>query len=534
MIVATKYRRVILNPENIGLITTVIPTADVIRYQGREVVAVPHRIDEVRVLNNLGFKVPSPITFYHEWKAPFEAFEAQKITAGMLTLNPRAYVLNELGTGKTQALLWAADYLMKVGIIHRVLVVCTMSTMERAWGDEIFRGFMHRTALQVYGTPKRRLKVLSLDADFYILNHHGLKVEGMVEALQDRPDIDLVIVDELAVFRNSRSDLYHALERVINGEDTRKRRRAGKPWAWGATAKPTPTEPTDAWAQCRLITPNTVPRYFSHFRDLVMMRFGPYKWQPRVNAADLVAEAMRPAVRFTRAQCYDIKEPIYETRHADMSPDQKRVYHDLQQELIAEYEAGQITAVNEAVKIGKLVQVASGVAYGQDKLEIQIPCPDRLAVLAELMDEATAKIIIYAPFKCTVRMLETWLAEQGRKVGVVTGETSKNARDTIFSQFQNRTHEMDTLLAQPGTMAHGLTLTAADMIIWWAPLDNNEIYEQANGRFTRFDQQAQPIVAHIEASPAERAVYNRLKNHQNFQNLVLELIEQSQNVLVLD
>ncbi len=525
MIVATKYKRVIIYPEDPRMITTVIPTATVIRQGDKEVVAVPHRIDEVRVLNNLGFKVPSPITFYHEWGAPFDAFEAQRITAGMLTLNPRAYVCNELGTGKTQAMLWASDYLMKVGYIHRVLICSTLSTMERAWGDELFSSFPHRTVRQLYGSAVRRLKMLEQEADYYVINHDGLKVKGIIEALHARPDIDLVIVDELAVFRNSKSDRYKALERLINGHVDRKGRRlaAAKEWVWGATAKPTPNEPTDAWAQCKLITPGTVPMYFKQFREQTMFQKGPYTWIARPDAADTVANAMRPAVRFKRSQCYDMKEMQFETRHAPMTPEQAGIYKEMRDELIANYNMGQIKAVNEASKISKLVQIASGVVYGRDKEEIQLPCGPRLEVLDEVCEEASAKVIIFAPFRCTISMIAAFRRDRGKKVGVIHGGVSKAERDRIFREFQHG--DIDELIAQPGTMAHGLTLTAADTIIWYAPIDDNDIYGQAIGRITRPNQKLTPVVVHIEGSVAERAVYRRLERKESFQNVLLEILQ---------
>lgn len=514
MIVATKYKRVLLYPPDPKMITTVIPTATIIRQDGKEVVAVPHRIDEVRVLNNMGFKVPSPISFYHEWQASFTPFEAQKITAGMLTLNPRAYVLNDLGTGKTQAMLWAADYLMKVGIIRRALVCCTLSTMDIVWGDTIFANFPGRTSVALHSWgASRRVKLLGEDADFYIVNHHGLKIKELREAIRKRKDIDLVIIDELAVFRNSRTDIYRAMEKVLEG----------RVWVWGATARPTPSEPTDAWAQAKLITPSIVPHYFKQFRDMVMIQRGPYKWEAKPHAADVVAKIMQPSVRFRRDQCYDITEPIYETRHAEMSPEQQKVYHELKTELIAQYDSGQIKAFNQAVKLAKLVQISSGVVYSTTGQEIQIPCPNRMEVLDELVQEASAKVIIFAPFKCTVNMLAHERRGIGKRVGVVYGEVSKTERDRIFRAFQDG--DLDELIAQPGAMAHGLTLTAADMIVWFAPVDNNEIYEQANGRITRPDQTETPIYAHIEGCPADRIIYNRLKKKQDFQDVLLELIQ---------
>ena len=534
MLVATKYKRVLLYPPDPKMITTVIPTATIIEQGGKQAVAVPHRIDEVRVLNNLGFKVPSPISFYHEWRAPFDAFEAQKITAGMLTLNPRAYVLNELGTGKTQATLWAADYLMKVGLIRRVLICCTLSTIERVWGDEIFSSFRHRTAVSLHShSAARRLKLLDQPADFYIINHDGLKVTGVLDALIKRLDIDLVVIDELAVFRNSRKDMYLAMDGLLTGKVHRKTANGkrtrivqiGPPkvWAWGLTAKPTPTAPTDAWAQCKLITPGTVPPYFKHFRDETMFQPGPYKWESKPYAADAVARVMRPSVRFKRSQCYDAKEPQYETRHAQMSVEQQKVYDELKRDLITQYEAGEIKAFNQAVKLAKLVQISSGVVYSTTHDEIQIPCGERLQVLDELCEEATNKVIIFAPFVCTVKMIASDRRARGKRVGVVYGNVSKHERDKIFLAFQHG--DLDELIAQPAAMAHGLTLTAADMIIWFAPVDNGEIYEQANGRITRPSQAETPIFAHIEGCQADRIIYRRLKRKQDFQNVVLELLQ---------
>jgi SNF2 family DNA or RNA helicase len=292
---------------------------------------------------------------------------------------------------------------------------------------------------------------------------------------------------------------------------------------WGTTAKPTPNEPTDAWGQCRLVTPSTVPTYFKQFRDQVMVQRGPYKWEAKPHAADVVATVMQPSVRFRRDQCYDIREAIYETRHADMSPEQQKLYEELRRDLIAQYDSGQIKAFNQAVKLAKLVQISSGVVYGTTGQEIQIPCQPRLEVLDELIGEASAKVIIFAPFKCTISMLAHERRALGRRVGVIHGEVGKTERTAIFRDFQHG--DLDELIAQPGAMAHGLTLTAADMIVWFAPVDSNEIYEQANGRITRPDQTEVPIYAHIEGCTADRIIYNRLKKKQDFQDVVLELIQ---------
>jgi hypothetical protein len=79
-----------------------------------------------------------------------------------------------------------------------VLILSPLSTLERVWGDAIFKGFPNRKGVVLHGTAQRRKKLLKTDADFYIINHDGFniiadEVKGM---------FDLIIVDEAAVLRN--------------------------------------------------------------------------------------------------------------------------------------------------------------------------------------------------------------------------------------------------------------------------------------------------------------------------------------------
>ena len=97
-------------------------------------VAVHYGLDETQALAKLNIKnVPSPITRDYDWPGQFKPFEHQKQTASFLTLRKRAFCFNEQGTGKTAAVIWAADYLMKLGLVRRVLIICPLSIMKSAW-----------------------------------------------------------------------------------------------------------------------------------------------------------------------------------------------------------------------------------------------------------------------------------------------------------------------------------------------------------------------------------------------------------------
>lgn len=517
MLVSTKHKHLLVNARYPNKIMAVIPTAKSFQYQGRTLLAVPHKLDEVQVLNNLGLRAPSPMAYYYEWPGKYVPFEAQRVTGSFASIHRRAYILNDLGTGKTMSVLWAADWLMRIGAVKKALVMCPLSTMERTWGDEIFNSFPDRKASIVYGSAERRVKMLrDPDADFYVINHHGIKIKQVLAELQRRPDIDLIIIDELAVFRNSKSDLWKAANKIVKQRS----------WVWGMTGTPTPNAPTDAFGQCKLITPDSVPKYYGAFRDEVMRPDGPFGWKPRRDAMDRVYMAMQPAVRFSRDDCIDLPPCMYSTRTCPLSPEADKAYKEMKRELKTASEAGQVTAVNKAVMTSKLVQIACGVAYGKGGDEVLLPSPSRLDALFEIVEESTGKVIVFVPFTAPLDMIAGALGQAGIKAAVIDGRVGKSARDEIFRAFQ-QDHEPRVLVAQPAAMSHGLTLTEANTIVWYAPPTSNEIYQQANGRITRPGQKQNQFIIHLEGTPIERVMYKRLEERGSMQDVLLAAFRDS-------
>lgn len=515
--ILTDKKAVVFKLKQPERITTVIPTSKLVHHKGDTLVAVPHKPDETKVLRNIGFEVPDPMRYYYEYPGRFKPFEAQIQSASFLSMNPRCFCLNSMGLGKTVTSLWAYDYMRHIKQVRRALIICPLSTMERTWADEIFKTFPHLDAVVVYGSREKRKKLLKQDADLYIINTDGIKT--IVDDLKERDDIDLIIVDEIAMFRNASTDRWKTLNTICNKQITRR--------VWALTGSPVPNEPTDAWAQCRVVTPHSedVPKYFGKFRDLVMRQISQYKWVQKDNAMDVVRQSMQPAIRFALDDCVDLPEQIFEQRDVEMTTEQKKAYKDMLSKLTAEYEGGQILAVNEAVKANKLIQIACGVAYGPDGSEIVIPATHRVEVLKECIDESEGKVLVFVPLTGVLAHLKEELSKH-YSVEVVCGETKKHERDQIFSAFQN-TPEPRVLLANAATMSHGLTLTAATNIIWYAPVYSGEVYEQACARVRRPGQKKTTVIVHIAASEVERRAYARLKDKQRMQGLLLDLMKEA-------
>jgi len=516
MIVIPEKKALLLRLRDPERVKAVIPTARMVMHRGQQHIAVPHKVEAVQLLRNLGITAPSPIGFYYNWPGRYKPFNAQKEAAEFMTVHNRAFNLADLGTGKTLATLWAYDYLRSRGVVNKALVVSPLSTLERTWADEIFNHFHHLHCVVLYGTREQRLKQLKQKADVYLINHDGMKISGFVEAMADRPDIDLIIVDEIAqAARNAGTDRFKVLNTLVNKQHSRR--------AWGLTGTPTPDNPTDAWAQCRLLVPERVPPYFNRFRDQVMRQAGPFAWVPRPNALEVVKEAMQPAIRFNRDECVDLPPCMYETRQAEMTVEQRKAYKNMLTKLHTEIANGEVTAVNEAVKAQKLLQIGCGVAYSGDGEHLIMDATPRMEVVREVCEESNSKSIVFVPFVGSIEPLRQYLEKHGFSTEAIHGGVSKKERDVIFRDFQ-KAKDPQVLVAQPAAMSHGLTLTAASTIIWYAPTNSNDIFEQANARITRPGQKHSQLIMMIQGTDIEAKYYRRLKDKQKVQGVLLEMV----------
>lgn len=480
------------------------------RVEGERLV-VPHTHDVVKLARNLGLKAPAPIMVRYDWNGD-SPFKTQKVTAAMLTMNRRAYVLSEMGTGKTRSTLYALDFLIREKQIERAIVVAPLSTLTTVWYREVFRYFNHLSVGILHGTREKRKEILKQDHHIYVINHDGLKT--VLGDLATRLDIGAVVVDELAAFRNARTDRWKALAAVVGSRQ----------FAWGLTGSPTPNEPSDAWAQAKLLTPDRAPKFFKNFKEATMMQVSTFRWVARRDAKDTVYEMLQPAVRFKRDDCVELPPVIYDTREAPLTAEQKRVYTEMMRHLKIAFASGEVNAANEGVLMSKLLQITTGFVYTKDGKSVELDNAPRMDALVELIDEAEGKVIVFVDFIHASKMVANRLAKLGYSVAQVSGETSKTERDRIFTEFQSAEFPR-IIVAHPRCMAHGLTLTAANVIVWFSPTTSLEIYEQACARITRPGQSRKTLIMHLTGSAVEAKLYKRLQQKASLQGALLEMFE---------
>jgi SNF2 family DNA or RNA helicase len=509
--------------------------AERLQVNGEELYAIPHNLEETKILSDVGLKVRSPILDYYDWPHGPEIehpFEAQRETAAFFTLNNRAHCHNGLGSGKTLAALWAYDYLKSVGLANKLLVVATLSTLEPAWQESIATHLPHLRSVVVYGTRKKREALLELPADVYVTNHDGAVI--LADQFAARTDIDTVIVDEIAeAARNARTARWRALHTIANGIWYRmnsdglttclKSPYPEKTRVWGLTGTPIPNAPTDAYAQAKLVTPNSVSMRFAEFENQVMRQVSTFRWVSKPDALDRVYELLSPSIRFSREECVDLPPTTYTHRHVPLTVEQKKAYQQMFDNLAAEAAEGRITAANEGVQVSKLAQICCGAAYASTGKTININAKPRLDEVLSLVHESETKTLVFVPFVSAIAMVLEFLRKSGVSAEAIYGDVSKTERDRIFGLFQH-TEDVQVIVAQPGAMAHGLTLVRASTIVWYAPTTRPDHYEQANARITRPGQKFNTLIIHIEGSPIEKRIYERLKSKASLQGVLLDMV----------
>lgn len=471
--------------------------------------AFPNNLYNLQIARWLGLNVPPPLAAY-DWPGQFKPFQAQTTMANFMVVHPRNANLSDMGTGKTLAALWASDFVMQQNPGMRTLIVAPLSTLYRVWSDAVFQHFTgRRKCVVLHGDAKKRKKLLAQPFDYYIVNFDGVGV--LRQELAKRDDIQLVVIDEASAYRDGTTKRHRVARAIL----------AGRHYLWLMTGTPTPNSPTDAYGIAKLIN-NAFGESFISFRARCMEKVSMWKWLPRPGAHVLAHQLMQPSIRFAIEDCMDLPPQLIELRDVELSADQKAAYEKFKRDLLLETKEGKlITAVNEAVKRLKLIQIACGAIYDSEHDINKVDAAPRIAVLREVMQECTAKVIIFAPLTSVVTLLHEEL-KADYACAVVTGNTSIKERADIFRDFQED-KDPRVLIADPGTMAHGLTLTAATTIVWYAPTDRTELYLQANKRIDRPGQTKTNIVVQLAATRIEREIYRRLEANENMQGLILKL-----------
>jgi SNF2 family DNA or RNA helicase len=494
-------------------ITSNIEKSEVIEWRGNLAdMIVFWGVPEMTKLNQLvSFRsnLPSPISRDYNFPGLYRPFDHQRATSEFLSINRRAFCFNEAGTGKTSSVIWAADYLMQQGIVKRVLVICPLSIMYSAWQSDVMNTAMHRSIAVAHGTAAKRKKIIEGGYEFVVINYDGVQI---VREDIEKGNFDLIVVDEANAYKSPSTTRWKTLAKLLKPETM----------LWMLTGTPASQSPVDAYGLARLVCPQNVPKFSMAWRDKVMQQITRFKWVPRPNARHEVFKVLQPAIRFAKDECLDLPDVMYQTRDIPLSAQVQKFYKQLKDQMMIEAAGTQVSAVNAAAGLNKLLQISGGAVYTDKHEVIEFDVSPRLNALMEVIEETDNKIIIFVPYRHTIELLARYLTEHNIDNQVIQGSVSATQRASIINQFQSM-DDPRVLIIQPQAASHGVTLTRADTVVFWSPVMSVETYLQCIARMDRVGQVNKMTVVHLQGSEVERKMYKMLQGKVDLHTKLVDL-----------
>jgi SNF2 family DNA or RNA helicase len=220
-----------------------------------------------------------------------------------------------------------------------------------------------------------------------------------------------------------------------------------------------------------------------------------------------------------------LPEVTHVERDAPLTAQQMKFYRMLKNDMIMKAAGEEISSANAATNLNKLLQISGGAVYTDHKEVVEFDVSNRLQVVLEVIEESSHKVLVFVPFTHTIELLKTYLIKNNIACEVINGAVPVNRRSSIVDDFQN-TDRVKVLVIQPQAASHGLTLTAANTVIWYSPVMSVETYLQANARINRPGQKNAMTIVHVKGSEVEERLYRMLNNNIDNHTKIIDLYRQ--------
>ncbi|MBC2039949.1 SNF2-related protein [Listeria marthii] len=438
--------------------------------------------------------------------------EYQNYSKNWIIDHPAAGLLLDMGLGKTLTTLMAInelkyDYLE----IDNVLVIAPLKVAQKTWSDEVkkWSQLSHLTVSKIIGPEKKRLEALNVKADIYLINVE--QVVWLVEHFGRKWPFKTVVVDELSAFKNPKAKRFKALRQV---------RPLMKRFV-GLTGTPAPNSLVDLWPQMYLLDRGErLEKHVTKYRNkyFTVGKHDGHKvfgWELRPDAEDIIFDKISDLCISMKANDYLRLPPRTDNIiEVTLNTEEMKNYKVLEKNLVLSLPEGEIIALNAAVLSNKLLQLAGGAIYDEDKNVQQIH-DRKLEALEDIIEESQGEpILIFYYFKHDLERLKS------RFKDLRTLES-----DETIDEWNSR--KIQILAVHPKSAGHGLNLQKGGHIaVWFSLTWSLEYYQQANARLARQGQESAVIVHHLVAkNTLDERVIKVLQGKENGQNALLEAVK---------
>ncbi|MGI6721753.1 MAG: SNF2-related protein [Anaerovoracaceae bacterium] len=411
----------------------------------------------------------------------YKPYEYQQYAEEYILDHKMCCLMLDMGLGKTIITLSALWQLALDRFdVSRILVIAPKRVAEDTWPKEISK-WEHLTGLNyslVLGSKDKREEALSKRAFIYIINR-----ENVVWLTQNHKwDFDMVIIDELSSFKSNRAQRFKALKKV----------RPMVKRIVGLTGTPAPNSLMDLWAEIYLMDMGKrLGRFITGYRDRFFLpdkrnKEIIYSYKPRDGAEDAIYKLIGDiCISMKAADHIKMPERIDNIVEVSMSSKEQKIYDSFKADMVVSIKGKVLDAANAAALSGKLLQMANGAVYGDDRKVFTIH-DRKLDALEDLVEAANGKPLLVAYwYKHDLKRIKNRF-KTARMI-----DTSKDITDWNAGKIEIG-------LIHPASAGHGLNLQeGGSTIVWFGQTWSLELYQQLNARLWRQGQRETVVVHHI-------------------------------------
>lgn len=402
----------------------------------------------------------------------FIPHDYQKVAGDFILDNNKCGLFLDMGLGKTVTTYTALDTLINDSFeIGKALVIAPKRVAEDTWPSELEKWdhLKNIKVSKVLGTPKERRAALEVEADVYIVTRDN--VIWLVDYMTEW-DFDTLVIDELSSFKNHQSKRFKKLRTVT---PFFKR-------VIGLTGTPAPNGYMDLWAQIYLLDRGErLGKNITAYRKKFFNAYhrGQYtEYQLRPGAKEEIDSLISDICISMKAKDYlDLKDPIFIDEVVTLNKKEMDLYEQMAKDALIDINDELIPALSAATVSNKLLQLANGAIYDEDK-KYHLVHDEKIKALEELIEQSAGEnVLVFYNFKSDLERIQEKFKDE---VTVLKTDDDIKAWNS---------GEIKILLAHPASAGHGLNLQQGGSIIVWFSLNwSLELYLQANARLQRQGQ----------------------------------------------
>lgn len=441
----------------------------------------------------------------------YNPHEYQNYATNFILEHPIAAVLLEMGLGKSVITLTAIYELMLNRFeVKKVLVIAPLRVARDTWPAEIekwehLQGLTYSVAI---GTEVERIAALKRPAHLYLINREN--VDWLISKSNLTFDYDMVVIDELSSFKSHAAKRFKSLLKV----------RPKVKRMVGLTGTPSGNGLMDLWAEFRVLDMGQrLGRYITHYRNNF---FVPdkrnqqmiFSYKPKLGAENAIYKLISDiTISMKSTDFLKMPECVINEVPVVLSEEEWSVYHELREDMVVDLKDEEIDAVNAAALSGKLLQMANGAVYNEEKEVVHIH-DRKLDALEDLIEGANGKPVLVAYW------YNHDLQRIKKRFSVREIKTSQDIKD-----WNNG--EIPVAVIHPASAGHGLNIQfGGSTIIWFGLTWSLELYQQTNARLWRQGQNDTVVIHHIVAKDTiDEDVMVALRKKEKIQSALIDSVK---------